>query len=436
MDDRVFAARAGTFRALLSSVSSAFTSPGFAVFSDLIIGWVLAPGRRTITAMICAGDPGGMRPHDTYHRFVRCARWSLETLWRCLVVYMVATLTPEGPVPVLIDDTLFKKTGRKVSGTGIFRDAVRSTRSKVVYALGLNLVVATLRVDPPWGGCPIALPVGVRLHKKGGPTTVELAIEICRQLSEWLPDRTLVICADGAYATLIGRGLANATVTSRMRRDAALYEPPPPKTKRPGRPRQRGARLETPEAMSKRLSDDAFDAIEYDCRGKSVRALVWSTRVLWYAVDKKHLVTLTIVRDPNGFCPDDFFVTDDAEATDAEIVARYAGRWAIEVTFREVKQCLGAEDPQSWKFEGPKRAANLSLWLYSAIWTWHITTFGTQRTWTLRPWHQKKATPSFLDALAALRRTLWAERIRTVSFSGGHHAKIIDGMIDILANAA
>jgi hypothetical protein len=54
----------------------------------------------------------------------------------------------------------------------------------------------------------------------------------------------------------------------------------------------------------------------------------------------------------------------------------------------------------------------------------------------LRPWHQKKATPSFLDALAALRRTLWAERIRTVSFSGGHHAKIIDGMIDILANAA
>jgi hypothetical protein len=119
--------------------------------------------------------------------------------------------------------------------------------------------------------------------------------------------------------------------------------------------------------MSKRLSDDAFAAIEYNCRGKPVRALVWSTRVLWYAVDKKRLVTLTIVRDPSGICPDDFFVTDDAEATDAEIVARYSGRWAIEVTNREVKQCLGAEDPQSWKYAGPERAANLSLWLYSAI---------------------------------------------------------------------
>lgn len=82
--------------------------------------------------MIGAGEPEGVRSHDTYHRFVRCGRWSLETLWGCLVVHMVQSLTPEGPVRLDIDDTLFKKTGRKVEGTGIFRDAVRSTRSKVV----------------------------------------------------------------------------------------------------------------------------------------------------------------------------------------------------------------------------------------------------------------------------------------------------------------
>jgi hypothetical protein len=167
-----------------------------------------------------------------------------------------------------------------------------------------------------------------------------------------------------------------------------------------------------------------------------VHALVWSTRVLWYSVDKKRLVTLVIVRDPDGIMRDDFFVTDDPEATDAEIVARYAGRWAIEVTFREVKQCLGGEDPQSWKRQGPERAANLSLWLYSAIWIWHITTNGCQRMWTVRPWYQNKKTPSFLDALAALRRSLWAERITPLSFSGRDHTKIIDGMLDVLATAA
>jgi hypothetical protein len=434
MTSRSASARA--FRDLLGVASSAFGAPGFAVFSRLLIGWVLAPGRRTVTAMFVAGDPEGLRSFDAYHRFVRCGRWSLDALWRSLVVYMVTTLVPQGPVPVLIDDTLFKKTGRQVEGTGIFRDAVRSTRSKVVYALGLNLVVATLALEAPWGGCPIALPIGVRLHRKGGPSTVELATEMIQQLATWLPERSFEICADGAYATLIGRGLPRATVTSRMRRDAALYEPAPSRTGQRGRPRQRGARLETPEAMSTRLADDAFAPIEYDCRGKMVTALVWSTRVLWYAVDKKRLVTLVIVRDPAGIMRDDFFVTDDDEATDAQIVERYSARWAIEVTNREVKQCLRSEDPQSWKYHGPERAAHLSLWLYSAIWTWYVTTFGTEQTWTVRPWYHKKATPSFLDALAALRRTLWAERIIPLSIGHREHEKIIDGMLDVLANAA
>ena len=185
-----------------------------------------------------------------------------------------------------------------------------------------------------------------------------------------------------------------------------------------------------------RLKDKDFALIEYNCRGKQICALVWSTRVLWSRVDNQRLVTFVIVRDPDAIMHDDFFVTDDAEATDAEIVARYAGRWAIEVTFREVKQCLGGEDPQSWKYQGPERAANLSMWLYSAIWTWHITTNGALRTWTKRPWYPTKKAPSFLDALAALRRTLWAQRITPLSFGGRDHTKIIDGMLDVLANAA
>jgi hypothetical protein len=429
-------AGAGTFFDLLAAARGVFGTASFGIFQTLLTGWVLSPGRRTITAMICAGDPESRRAHDAYHRFVRCGRWSLDELWHHLVVHVVGALAPEGPVRLDIDDTLFKKTGRRVEGAGVFRDAVASTRKKVVYALGLNLVVITLRVKAPWGGCPIGLPLGVRLHRKGGPSTVDLAEAMCRQLGAWLPGRTLAICADGAYATLIGRSLPEATVTSRMRRDAALYEAAPPKTGRRGRPRRKGARLEAPDAMSARLADRDFALVEFECRGKTVAGLVWSTRVLWYAVDKLRLVTLVIVRDPNGVCPDDFFVTDDAEATDAEIAARYAGRWSIEVTFREVKQCLGGEDPQSWKGEGPARAASLSLWLYSAIWTWHITTFGSAHTWTARPWYPKKTTPSFLDALAALRRLLWAERITRLSSGGRHHMKMIDAMLDVLANAA
>ena len=434
MTSRSVPARA--FFDLLGVAKGAFGAPGFALFSRLLTGWVLSPGRRTLTAMFLAGDPLGIRSLDAYHRFVRCGRWSTEALWRALVVFMVGALVKDGPVAVLIDDTLFKKSGSKVEGAGIFRDAVRSSTFRAVYALGLSVVVATLEVTPPWGGCPIALPISVRLHKKGGPTTVELAAEMIRQLASWLPERSFAVRADAAYAALIGKGLPRTTVTSRLRRDARLFEGPPQRTGKRGRPRVRGARLESPGAMSMRLANSAFDLVEYDCRGKTVAALVWSTRALWYKVDNRRLVTVVIVRDPAGIMADAFFVTDDEDATDAEILAAYSARWAIEVTNREVKQCLGAEDPQCWKYQGPERAAHLSLWLYSAIWTWYITTFGTEVTWTPRPWYRKKATPSFLDALAALRRTLWAERIMPLSIVGRAHDKIIDAMLDVLANAA
>ncbi|MEJ7723082.1 MAG: hypothetical protein WKF64_02155 [Ilumatobacteraceae bacterium] len=53
----------------------------------------------------------------------------------------------------------------------MFRDAVRSTARRVVYASGLNLVVITLRVSAPWGRCPIGVPINVRLHRKNDPTT-------------------------------------------------------------------------------------------------------------------------------------------------------------------------------------------------------------------------------------------------------------------------
>jgi len=209
-----------------------FSAPTYAIFSTLLTGWVLAPGRRPITQMICAADPEGQRAHDAYHRFVRAARWSTSALWKVLVVHMVGVLAPASTLVLDCDDTLYKKSDRRVEGAGSFRDAVRSTRNKIVYATGLNLVVVTLRVRPPWGGQPIGVPVGVRLHRKGGPTTLDLAQEIAIEIASWLPQRSFSLCADGAYASLARRELPRTTLTSRMRRDAALYEAAPPRTKK------------------------------------------------------------------------------------------------------------------------------------------------------------------------------------------------------------
>lgn len=242
--------------ALVGLTAAVFTAPGFAVFTDLLAGWVLTPGRGTITWMLFVADPRGRRAHDAYHRFVRVGRWSMTALWRVLAVHAVAVFAPAGVVILDCDDTVYNKTGRAINGTGTFRDAVRSTRARVVYAWGLNLVIITLRVTPPGGGCPLGLPINMRVHHKGGRSTVELAAQMIREIADWPPGRQLHLYADGAYATLVGADLPRTVVTSRLRRDAALYQPAPPphrQTRTPphqGRPaahptrtRRRGHRL-------------------------------------------------------------------------------------------------------------------------------------------------------------------------------------------------
>ncbi len=366
--------------------------------------------------MIAVADPAGRRAHDAYHRFVRDGAWSMSALWRILAVHAITRFAATDAVALDVDDTLFHKTGRNVHGAGIFRDAVRSTVRRVVYALGLNLVVVTVRVTAPWGGPPIALPVNARLHRKNDATsTVEHAAAMVRELAEWLPDRDFHLCGDGAYASLCGADLPRTQVTSRMRRDAALYEPAPPRTGKGGRPRTKGDRLPTPAELAAQARPKNWQDVEVDMRGHRVQRLVMVRDVLWYKVNKRDLLRLVIVRDPDRTEPDDFFVTTDRTATGAEVASRYAGRWSIEVCFRDVKQDLGAQDPQTWKRQGPERAACLSLWLHALIWCWYLDTHPAGHTWIPRPWYQSKATPSFLDALAALRRVLWSQRITALS---------------------
>lgn len=239
------------FTALLDLTRPVFRAPSFAIFTDLLSGWVCAPGRLTITAMIAVADPAGRRAHDAYHRFVRDGAWGMSGLWRVLAIHAVTRFAPTGVVELLCDDTLFHKSGQQVNGAGVFRDAVRSTVRRVVYAVGLNLVVVAVRVTPAWGECPIALPINVRLHHKNdSTTTVAHAAAMMREIAGWLPDRTLHLCADGAYATLVGTDLPHTQVTSRMRRDAALFQPAPPSTGKRGRLRTKGDRLPTPPELA------------------------------------------------------------------------------------------------------------------------------------------------------------------------------------------
>jgi hypothetical protein len=414
-----------------------FTAPSHRLFSDLMTGWVLTPGRHTLTRVLTLADPDGRRAHDAYHRFVRTGRWTTGPLWRVLAVHAVALTCPQGVVELLVDDTLAHKSGRQVAGAGVFRDAIRSTVKRIVYAWGLNLVVVCLRVSPPWGGTPIALPINLRVRTKTqGNKTTELAAEMIEEIAGWLPERSFHLTGDGAYACLLGAQLPRTHVTSRMRRDAALYEPAPPRTGKRGRPALKGNRLGKPPELAAAAPSTAWTEVTVDMRGRDVGRLVAVFDVLWYAVRKDALVRLVVVRDPAGKEPDDFFVTTDLSASGADIASRYAGRWPIECCFKDAKQHAGVEHPQSWKDQGPARAVMLAFWLHTAVWCCYLASWNDTPTWRTRPWYTRKTTPSFLDALAAQRRILWNERITALSPGAQLSAKILDPLLETLAEAA
>jgi hypothetical protein len=321
-----------------------------------------------------------------------------------------------------------------MNGAGVWRDAVRSTVRKIVYGWGLNLVVLTLRVRPPWGGEPLGLPILIRLHRKGEAGLIDLAEAMLRRLAEWFPERAFRAGADGFYASLAGRNIPRTHLVSRMRRDAALYDRPRPKKKGcRGRKPKKGPRLACPDDLAKRAT--AWRKVK-TCERSHIRyRLVVAKVVIWYKVSPDP-VLLVISRDPAGKEKDDFFFTTDLELLPARVVEAFAGRWSIEDTFKNTKQLLGAEEPQSWKNLGPERAAVIGLALYALVWTWYIKHGYRKNTLLHAPWYPDKARPSFQDALAALRRILWQDRIISMFGKPSVHYKITQFLIAALEKAA
>jgi len=347
------------------------------IFSHLMTGWILCTARRTVTGILPFADPWAKHAHDAYHRFFPDARWSMAKLWQLLAKILIQAFYRTGAIITLaLDDTLFHRSGRKVDGAGWWRDAVRSTQKNIVYAWGLNLVVLTLQIQPFWGGEPLGLPINMRLHRKNGPTLIELAAQMIDEVRQWLPEGLFRVVADGFYATLAGKAMG-VTIISRIKRNANLYDlPPKRRKKRRGRPRTRGKKLAKLEKMTAHIQN--WQTVTFRRRGKTAKRLVYTRVVLWYTVSRKPIL-LVISRDPNGKEKDDFFFTTDVTMDPAEVLACYADRWAIEDTFKNTKQLLGGQQPQTYKARGPERAAGLSLWLYSMVWLWYLNaSFGVR----------------------------------------------------------
>ena len=164
--------------ALLVCFASVFSTRIWRHVPLLVVGAILAPGQRTVAAVLRVLGFDQLTPFQTYHRVLNRARWSSRQASQILFGLLVATFAPHGLLVVGLDETLERRRGRKISAAGIYRDPVRSSRSHFVKVRGLRWVCAMLLVPIPWTGRVWALPVlsvlglqNVRLHADGDGTS-------------------------------------------------------------------------------------------------------------------------------------------------------------------------------------------------------------------------------------------------------------------------
>src|SRR2546426_6409427 len=124
----------------------------------LVVGALLAPGKRTVTAVLRGMGLSQEAQFQKYHRVLNRAQWSSVAVARVLLGLVVHAFVPVGPVVMGIDDTLERRRGEKIKAKGIYRDPVRSSRSHMVKASGLRWLCAMVLAEIPWAGRVWALP--------------------------------------------------------------------------------------------------------------------------------------------------------------------------------------------------------------------------------------------------------------------------------------
>ncbi len=245
---------------VLAPFAALFSRRVWAHAQVLLMGALLAPAQRTVAAALRAMGLAQVPQFHRYHRVLSHARWSGLAAGRVLLGLLVATFVPDGPLVFGIDETLERRRGRKIAAKGIYRDAVRSSHTHFAKASGLRWACLMLLVPIPWAGRTWALPVLTALapserynleHDRRHKALTDWARQLLCVVRRWWPERAIVAVADSGYAALAFLAACRAwrqpvTVVTRLRLDAALYAPAPPR--RPhqhGRPRLKGARLPT-----------------------------------------------------------------------------------------------------------------------------------------------------------------------------------------------
>jgi len=419
----------------------------------LLLGAILAPGKRTVTSALRVMGLSNEPQFQIYHRVLNRAVWSCRHASLFLLRLLVAAFVPTGPLVLGLDDTIERRWGPKIAARGIYRDPVRSSDSHFVKASGLRWLSLMLLAPIPWAGRVWALPFLTALapserywkeRKRQPKLLTDWSRQLVLQAQRWLPTRTLVLVADGAFAALdLLARLASrprpVICITRLRLDARLFRPAPPRKKgAKGRPRLVGTRLPSlqqvlanPRTVWQRLKICHW----YSETKRQVK--ITSGTAVWYHGGLPPLpIRWVLVCDPKGKFETRALLCTDLNQTPQQILEWFLWRWQVEVTFAEVRAHLGVETQRQWSDLAIARTTPVLLGLFSIV---TLLAHRLARCGTLpvqqSAWYAK-SQPTFSDAIALVRKRLWRRTSFFTSLSARHLTKIPRALFAGLMQAA
>jgi hypothetical protein len=442
--------------AVLAYFAPLFSASVFAQVQVLVVGAILAPGKRTVTSALRVMGLSQETHFQNYHRVLNRAKWSSHQAARILLALLVRTFAKSGAIVMGLDETLERRQGEKIAAKGIYRDAARSSKRFFVKSSGLRWISLMVLAPISWAGRVWALPFlsmlapSERYHLERGQRHKKLsdwARQMIAQVRRWLPGRALVFVADSGYAVLdllafciriSKRYDGSVTFVTRLRLDAALYEPAPPREPgQKGAPRKKGKRLPTLQQVAddKETIWTKIAVARFYSQGRREIEVLSNTCVWYHSAMPVVPLRYVLIRDPAGKFATQALLCTDMNADPAQIVDWFVLRWQLETTFQEVRTHLGVETQRQWNAQAIARTTPALLGLFSVVTLLaDRQTQGRKLSVRQAAWYRKEC-PTFSDALASVRGQLWNETLFSMSSAKTDIQKVQQALLERFADA-
>jgi len=383
----------------------------------LMTGALLCRGGVTVCAALRMVFLASEEQFSKYHRLLSRDRCDLMIGARILLKTLLETFQPQGPITFAIDDTLERRRGKKIQAKGKFKDPIHSSGGKVVISSGLRWMPVMLLTPIPFLKRMVALPFltvltwsekRARELKIRHKSPQKCAAQVVCLLRSWIPSRQMRLVVDAGYACveLFTQCIKyKVTLITRLRANARLFDLPPPRTGKKGRPAKKGNRL-TIDEIAKKVSWRRYTVKGYG--GEAVVRDLAEWACLWCPVKGEPIrVRLVLSRDPADAKGAIFtLITNDFDIPITEVLEAYIMRWSQEVTHREVREHLGMETQRQWSNNAIARTTPFLFSLYSLVF---LIANSLMKEKTIEPgqttWYCKEGL-TFSDLLGAVRRVL------------------------------